>query len=288
MFQIIQLFHWQFYLHRVPEDVEEIVIDCVAQVVLGYLVRPNAYDQVGTYDLGHIQGDGSAVIGREGSTLLTRQTTFQQPEKSLCIVIAPDRVRDVPAAILACDLASQVGNTVEVFALGQAPLPVSTNGLLKHFGKLPIESWILFHLLGDCSTGCAGDPICFRCFGNTGLFDDCPLLVGSIFGVAAGTAALGEAVEAALVGVYDQKKVASQALAVGDKIYEDNTAKNMTKTLTSAISASWTGGRQPPITVLCPFCHTVRAWIENKKLNIIVFRDVTEHGGRNEFRERTR
>ena len=59
------------------------------------------------------------------------------------------------------------------------------------------------------------------------------LLVGSIFGVATGTAALGEAVEAALVGVYDLKKVASQAWAAGDKIYWDNTAKNTTKTLTS-------------------------------------------------------
>ena len=59
------------------------------------------------------------------------------------------------------------------------------------------------------------------------------LLVGSIFGVAAGTAALGEAVEAALNGVYDLKKVASQAWAAGDKIYWDNTAKNTTKTLTS-------------------------------------------------------
>lgn len=59
------------------------------------------------------------------------------------------------------------------------------------------------------------------------------LLVGSIFGVAAGTAALGEPVETALEGVYDLKKVASQAWAVGDKIYWDNTAKNTTKTLTS-------------------------------------------------------
>ena len=50
------------------------------------------------------------------------------------------------------------------------------------------------------------------------------LLVGSIFGVAAGTAALGEAVEATLVGVYDLKKVASQAWAPGDRIYWDNTA----------------------------------------------------------------
>lgn len=57
--------------------------------------------------------------------------------------------------------------------------------------------------------------------------------VGSIFGVAAGTAALGEAVEAALTGVYDLKKVASQAWAAGDKIYWDNTAKEATKTTTS-------------------------------------------------------
>ena len=59
------------------------------------------------------------------------------------------------------------------------------------------------------------------------------LLVGAIFGVAAGTAASGDPVETALEGVYDLKKVASQAWAVGDKIYWDNTAKNTTKTLTS-------------------------------------------------------
>lgn len=59
------------------------------------------------------------------------------------------------------------------------------------------------------------------------------LLVGSIFGVSAGTAALGEAVEAALTGVYDLKKVASQAWAAGDKVYWDNTAKEATKTTTS-------------------------------------------------------
>lgn len=59
------------------------------------------------------------------------------------------------------------------------------------------------------------------------------LLVGAIFGVAAGTAASGDPVETAVVGVYDLKKVASQAWAVGDKIYWDNTAKQTTKTLTS-------------------------------------------------------
>lgn len=59
------------------------------------------------------------------------------------------------------------------------------------------------------------------------------LLVGSIFGVAAGAAALGETVEAALVGVFDLKKVASQAWSVGDKVYWDNTNKEATKTTPS-------------------------------------------------------
>jgi predicted RecA/RadA family phage recombinase len=59
------------------------------------------------------------------------------------------------------------------------------------------------------------------------------LLVGAIFGVAAGTAILGDPVETAVEGVYDLKKVASQAWAAGDRIYWDNTAKQTTKTLTS-------------------------------------------------------
>ena len=59
------------------------------------------------------------------------------------------------------------------------------------------------------------------------------LLVGAIFGVATASSAIGEAVEAALVGVFDLKKAASQAWAVGDKVYWDNTAKETTKTATS-------------------------------------------------------
>ncbi len=59
------------------------------------------------------------------------------------------------------------------------------------------------------------------------------LLVGAVFGIAAGAAASGEPVETALVGVYDLKKVASQAWSVGDKVYWDNTAKEATKTTTS-------------------------------------------------------
>ena len=59
------------------------------------------------------------------------------------------------------------------------------------------------------------------------------LLVGSIFGVAAGDAALGESVQTALAGVFDITKVASQAWSAGDKVYWDNTNKEATKTATA-------------------------------------------------------
>ncbi len=59
------------------------------------------------------------------------------------------------------------------------------------------------------------------------------LLVGSIFGIAAGGAALGESVETALVGVFDITKVGSQAWTAGAKVYWDNTNKEATKTATA-------------------------------------------------------
>ena len=58
------------------------------------------------------------------------------------------------------------------------------------------------------------------------------LLVGSIFGVASGTAALGETVETALVGVFDLTKIGSQAWAAGVKVYWDNTNKRCTTVAT--------------------------------------------------------
>lgn len=58
------------------------------------------------------------------------------------------------------------------------------------------------------------------------------LLVGAIFGIAAHDAASGEPVETLTVGVVDITKVGTQAWAVGDKIYWDNTNKRATKTAT--------------------------------------------------------
>ena len=58
------------------------------------------------------------------------------------------------------------------------------------------------------------------------------LLVGSIFGVAAGDAASGATVETALTGVFDLTKIGSQAWTVGAKVYWDDTNKRCTTVAT--------------------------------------------------------
>ena len=58
------------------------------------------------------------------------------------------------------------------------------------------------------------------------------LLVGSIFGVAAGDAASGATVEAALTGVFDLTKIGSQAWTLGAKVYWDDTNKRCTTVAT--------------------------------------------------------
>jgi predicted RecA/RadA family phage recombinase len=58
------------------------------------------------------------------------------------------------------------------------------------------------------------------------------LLAGAIFGVAAGDAASGATVEAALTGVFDLTKIGSQAWTVGAKVYWDDTNKRCTTVAT--------------------------------------------------------
>ena len=58
------------------------------------------------------------------------------------------------------------------------------------------------------------------------------LLVGSIFGVAAGDAASGATVETALTGIFDLTKIGSQAWTVGAKVYWDDTNKRCTTVAT--------------------------------------------------------
>jgi predicted RecA/RadA family phage recombinase len=55
-------------------------------------------------------------------------------------------------------------------------------------------------------------------------------LVGTLFGVANGTALSGADVVLSTLGVFDLAKAASQAWTVGAAIYWDNSAKNCTTT----------------------------------------------------------
>jgi predicted RecA/RadA family phage recombinase len=57
-----------------------------------------------------------------------------------------------------------------------------------------------------------------------------PVVVGSIVGIAAVDAKIGETFALSVVGVYRLPKVSALAIAVGDKVYWDNTAKLVNKT----------------------------------------------------------
>lgn len=58
-------------------------------------------------------------------------------------------------------------------------------------------------------------------------------LVGSLFAVAATTAANGAAVEGLTEGVFDLAALSTDTATVGTKLYWDNTNKRLTTTLTS-------------------------------------------------------
>lgn len=57
-------------------------------------------------------------------------------------------------------------------------------------------------------------------------------LVGSIFGIASNDAASGADVTLALTGVFTLPKTSALAISVGDKVYWDNTNKEVNKTAT--------------------------------------------------------
>lgn len=59
------------------------------------------------------------------------------------------------------------------------------------------------------------------------------LLMGSVFGVASGAAAIGAPFTLVVNGVFDLPRAAALTVAEGAKLYWDNTAKNVTNVLTA-------------------------------------------------------
>lgn len=58
------------------------------------------------------------------------------------------------------------------------------------------------------------------------------VLTGALFGVAFGDAASGEVVTIERVGVFELPKLGTDVIAVGDKVYWDDTEKHLTVTAT--------------------------------------------------------
>jgi len=54
------------------------------------------------------------------------------------------------------------------------------------------------------------------------------VLIGNLFGIAAGDAAIGEDLDLVTVGVFAMPKVSTDVLAVGDAVYWDDAAKLVT------------------------------------------------------------
>lgn len=78
-----------------------------------------------------------------------------------------------------------------------------------------------------------------------------PVLVGSLFGIAAGDAASGADLDLVTTGVFEMAKVSALAIAVGDTIYWDDTAKLVNKTATgnTKIGVAVTAAANPSATV---------------------------------------
>lgn len=64
----------------------------------------------------------------------------------------------------------------------------------------------------------------------TNVMSGAGVIVGSIFGVAAGGALSGEDLDLFVEGVFELPKVSALAIAVGDRVYWDATAKLVNKT----------------------------------------------------------
>lgn len=76
-------------------------------------------------------------------------------------------------------------------------------------------------------------------------------LVGSIFGVATGTVASGDEGEFKTTGVFDLAKTSALAISVGDKVYWDNTNKEVNKTASgnTLVGVATTAAANPSATV---------------------------------------
>lgn len=84
-----------------------------------------------------------------------------------------------------------------------------------------------------------------------GVVSGTPYLIGTLFGVAATTAAQGDDFVLKTMGVFDLPKTSALAISVGDALYWDNTAKELNKTSSgnTLVGKAVAGAANPSATV---------------------------------------
>lgn len=85
---------------------------------------------------------------------------------------------------------------------------------------------------------CPGEVIPYVVAG-TAVTSGSLVLMGALVGVALNSGAVGVTIQVKVTGVFGDLPKATGALAVGDKVYFDNTAKNLTATATNNTLAGY-------------------------------------------------
>ena len=134
-FKIVEHLYGEVDVLLVAQDIEEVVINGVAQIVLGNLVRPDVHDQVRFDDVDDLLSDRCGLDAGHCIITLGLELTFQDAEEGLSILIAPNALRNFPPPILAGHLAREIHDTVQVFALREPLFAVGPDGLFEQLGE---------------------------------------------------------------------------------------------------------------------------------------------------------
>src|SRR5580704_16562368 len=92
----------------VPDDIEEVVVNRVAPIVLRYLVRPNIDDVVLPNDANDRPGDVRGVLFAGATVGHRLENRLDNAEDRLRVLISFDALRNLPAVILTRHPAGQI------------------------------------------------------------------------------------------------------------------------------------------------------------------------------------
>ena len=115
-FQLVQSFHRNVDPLLVPDDVEEVVVNRLAHIVLRDIVGPDIDDVVLLNDANDHHGDVRSVIVAGASVRRHLENRHDNPEDGLRVLVAFDAVGNLPPVISARHPAGQIRTHVKQLA----------------------------------------------------------------------------------------------------------------------------------------------------------------------------